>query len=247
MNEQTYTKLRRMRLPELAAQYRNQAEDPDTYASLSFDERLTLLVDAEFDARINNKINRLMKDSGVPDRTAHIAGIEYLPQRHLDPDLMRTLQTNDFIRKGQNVMLIGATGCGKTYIACALANNACRNEYRTRYYRLSEFFAQMEAARLQGIYNEVMEGFRKIPLIVFDDFLLLPATEAQQQDLLILLRTRDEDRLSTVLCSQVAVAGWHAQLGSGGIADTLLDRLTSNGYEINIDGEISMRRRHSRI
>ena len=183
----------------------------------------------------------------VPDTSAHMAGIEYLPERHLDKDRFSTLQTNDYIRKGLNVMLIGATGCGKTYIACALASNACRNEYAARYFRLSEFFSTMEAARLQGIYDDAVNQFRKIPLMIFDDFLLLPTSPEEQQDLLILLRARDEDHSSMILCSQVSLEGWHKHLGSGGVADTLLDRITSNGYEINIDGDISMRRRHSRI
>ena len=247
MNPETYQKLRRMRLPAFAKGYQEQSYSPELYRDLTFDERLPLLVDAEFDNRTTNKIRKLLRASRIPDSSAQISGIEYLPERHLDRDLFSTLQTNEYIRKGLNIMLIGATGCGKTYIACALAVNACRNEYAARYFRLSEYFSAMEAARLQGTYNETVNRFRKIPLMIFDDFLLLPTTPAEQQDLLILLRARDEDRTSTVLCSQVSLEGWHERLGSGGVADILLGRLTSNGYEINIDGDVSMRRRHSRI
>lgn len=121
MNYDTILKLRKMRLPALAAAYNDQAKDPDNYASLSFDERFTLLVDAEFDARTNNKVKRLLKGSHVPDTTAYLSGIEYLPDRHLDKDLFATFRSNEYIQKGLNIMLIGATGCGKTYIACALA------------------------------------------------------------------------------------------------------------------------------
>ena len=120
MNHDTLQKLRKMRLPAFAKAYAEQANDPDTYSTLTFDERLSLLVDAEFDTRANNKVKRLLKGAHLPDSSAYLGGIEYLPDRNLDKDLFATLRTNEYLRKGLNVMLIGATGCGKTYVACAL-------------------------------------------------------------------------------------------------------------------------------
>ena len=99
MNPETYRKLRRMRLPAFAKAYQEQAAAPELYASLTFDERLTLLVDTEFDSRTTNKIKQLLRESKVPDSSAHLAGIEYLPERHLDKDLFSTFQTNDYRRK----------------------------------------------------------------------------------------------------------------------------------------------------
>ena len=147
MNHETYQKLRRMRLPAFAKGYQEQSMAPELYASMTFDERLTLLVDAEDDSRMTNKIRKLLRASKVPDSSAHMTGIEFLPERHLDKDLFSTLRSNEYIRKGLNIMLIGATGCGKTYIACALASNACRSEYAARYFRLQPGHASRRSAR----------------------------------------------------------------------------------------------------
>ena len=247
MNNVTILKMQKMRLPALVKNYQEQLEHPELYDSMTFAERVALMIDAEFDARENNKVKRLLRQAHLPESSAHMEGIEYLSDRHLNKDLFEQFRTNDYIRKGLNILLIGATGCGKTYISCALATNACRCGYRVSYFRLNEFFAALETARLEGIYDQAMEKLSTVPLLILDDYLLVPTTPDQQRDLLILLRSRDEEKKSTILCSQVEVQGWHAQLGSGGVADTILDRLTANGYEVNIDGDNSMRKRHSRI
>ena len=247
MNNETISKMKQMRLPALAENFKEQLEHSEQYEHMTFEERLTLLVDAEYCSREHNRISKLLKGSHIPESTAYLGGIEYLADRKLNKELITQLQTNDFIRKGLNVMLIGATGCGKTYIACALAVNACRSGYKTIYFRLNEFFSELEAACIQGTYDSVIRKYSTVPLLILDDYLLLPTTLEQQQDLMILLRERDEEKKSTILSSQVSVAGWHERLGSGGIADTILDRVTANGYEISIGGDVSMRKKHSRI
>lgn len=247
MNNDTFLKMQKMRLPALLKNYQEQLEHPELYDSMTFAERVALMVDAEYDARENNKVKRLLKQAHLPESSAYMGGIEYLSDRHLNKELFEQFRTNDYIRKGLNIMLIGATGCGKTYISCALAANACHYGYPVNYFRLNEFFAALETARLEGIFDPAMEKLSSVPLLILDDYLLVPTTPDQQSDLLILLRSRDEGKKSTILCSQVGIQGWHAQLGSGGVADTILDRLTANGYEINIDGDDSMRKRHSRM
>lgn len=246
MNNETILKMQKMRLPVFVQSYREQLEHPELYQAMTFEERVTLMVDAEYCARENNKIKRLLKQAHIPDSSAYMDGIEYLSERNLDKELLEHLRTNDYIRKGLNIMLIGKTGTGKTYISCALATNACRYGYKTHYYRLNELFSELEAARLQGKYDEVMEKLSSIPLLIMDDYLLVPTTQEQQRDLLILFRARDEGKKASIFCSQVSVPGWHERLGSGGVADTLLDRITANGYEINLEGADSMRKRYSR-
>ena len=201
---------------------------------------------SEFAGRATKRYDRMVKHARLPNTCAHMAGIEFLPDRHLDKELFSVLRTNNYIKKGLNVILIGATGCGKSYIACALATNACHEDYKVRYFHLHDFFSEMEAARVQGEYEDILDEYVNLPLVIFDDFLLLPLKPEEQRELFIFLRLRDESKKSTILCSQVAVKGWHVQIGNGGVAETVLDRLTENGEVIVIDGDDSMRKRHNR-
>jgi len=242
MKNETIKKLKVMRLPAFAEAYQKQVDNEAEYLSLSFHERMMLMVDAEFDSRHNNNIKRLIKNAKFANSSAFLANIDYLPDRHLNRDLLESLTDNEYIRKGLNVILIGATGCGKTYIANALGINACQSGYKTRYIRLPELFSELEAARIQGKYQQVMRQYQKYALVILDEFLLIPASDQEQRDLLELMEYRC-GQTSTIFCSQFTPEGWHQRLGGSALADSILDRIVPSSYTMKIDGDVSMRQR----
>lgn len=242
MKNDTIRKLKAMKLPAFAQAYQEQSDNETEYLSMSFHERMMLMVDAEFDSRHKNNIRRLIKNAGFPNPSAFLGNIDYLPDRHLNRDLLETLADNNYIRQGMNVILIGATGSGKTYIANALGVNACQSSYKTRYIRLPEFFSEMEAARVQGRYQQVMKQYQKYALVLLDEFLLIPASDQEQRDLLELMEYRC-GQFSTIFCSQFIPEGWHERLGGSALADSILDRIIPSAYTLKIDGDISMRQR----
>lgn len=212
MRNETIAKLKAMRLPAFSEAYQKQAENEIEYQSLSFDERLALIVDAEYDSRHNNNIKRLIKNARFANSSAFLGNIEYLPDRHLNRELLGSLADNEYIRESLNVILVGATGCGKTYISNALGVNACQSGYKAKYIRLPELFSEFEAARIQGKYQQLMKQFQKYALMILDEFLLVPATDTEQSDLLELMEYRC-GRSSTIICSQFTPESWHERLG----------------------------------
>ncbi len=246
MKNETLRKLKHMRLPAFAEAYQKQVENEIEYQSLSFHERLTLLADAEFDSRHNNNILRLINNAKLANSSAFMQNIEYLPDRRLNRDLLESLADNEYIRQALNVILIGATGSGKTYIANALGVNACRAGYRTRYIRLPELFSEFEVARIQGKYQQMMKQYRKYSLLILDEFLLIPTNDTEQRDLLELMEIRCGES-STILCSQFLPEGWHERLGGSALADSILDRVIPSAYTMVIEGDVSMRKRKRTI
>jgi len=246
MKEETLNKLRNMRLPMFAEAYQNQIENENEYLSLSFHERLALLTDAEQTSRHSNNIKRLIKNAKFVNSSAYLRNIEYLPDRHLNRELLESLADNEYIRQKLNMILIGATGSGKTYISNAFGVNACHQGYKTRYIRLPELFSEFESARIQGRYQQLMKQYQKYSLMILDEFLLVPTTDTEQRDLLELMESRCGNS-STIICSQFLPEGWHERLGGSAIADSILDRIIPSSYTMTIKGDVSMRQRKKLI
>lgn len=241
MNQFTHDKLVQMRLPGMALEYKRQMEDLGI-EELTFDQRIQLLVDAEYDSRHNNTIKRLMANAKLSESSASIEDIHYYSDRHLNRKQINELSTGHYIRKQQNIILIGATGSGKSYIACALGNRACRDKYSVKYIRLPDLLVELQIARLQGTYKRLIHQYKKCDLLIVDEWMLVPTTETEQRDLLEIIESRYRIG-SAIFCSQISPEGWHSKLGGGPLADAIMDRIVPKSHAILIEGNTSMRQR----
>ena len=234
LTEPTLDRLRALRLGAMADAYRTQLQDP-TIGALSFDERVGLLVDAEHLSRDNRKLGRRLKEAKLRMAQACLEDLEYAPRRELDRALMRQLATGRWIAEHRNILITGATGVGKTYLACALGQHACRQGYRALYRRLPRFFQELALARADGSYTTLLARLARVDVLILDDWGLAAVTDAQRQDLLEVMEDRDAAR-STIITSQLPRDQWHTYLGDPTIADAVLDRLVHNAYPITLKG-----------
>jgi len=234
LNEPTLEKLRTMRLDGLAAAWLEQQQQPNT-SELSFDERLGLLVDAEWMHRENKKMKRALREAKLRLAQACIEDIDYSARREIDKSVVRQLASCRWIAEHQAVLITGMTGTGKSYLACALAHQACRKGFRAVYRRASRLFDELKLARADGTYPRVLARLARIDVMVIDDFAVAPVTDAQRADLLELLEDRYGAR-STIVTSQLPPAQWHDYLADPTLADAICDRLLNNAHRLVLKG-----------
>lgn len=226
--------LSELRLHALARAWQAQHEDP-TIHDLGFDERMALLVEAECMDRHNKRLGRLLREAKLRIAGACLEDIDHAKERRLDRALMRQLATGRWIEAHQNVVITGATGVGKTYIACALAQQACRLGHRALYRRAPRLFDELALARADGTYVKLLARFARTEVLVLDDWGLAAVKDAERRDLLEILEDRHGVR-STIWTSQLPVAKWHDHLGDPTIADAICDRVLHNAHRIVLQG-----------
>jgi len=236
---QLVQQLRTLRVPGMVEALEQQLAQPGTHNSLSFEERLALMVDREATYRSNNKVSRLLKAAKLKLQ-ASPEDINYTHPRGLDKSLFASLLSGQWINNHQNVLLTGPTGCGKTYLGCVLATQACRQGYSVRYFRSSRLLEQLTIAHGDGRFAKLVSQLAKTDLLVLDDWGLETSSLSQRNDVLELMEDRHGNR-STLITSQVPIQQWHDAIGDPTLADAILDRLLHNAHRLPLKGE-SMRR-----
>jgi DNA replication protein DnaC len=234
LKEPTLEKLHALRLRTMAAAWEEQQKNPDVVA-MSFDERLALLVDAEWMGRENHRVGRALKEAKLRIADAVVEGIDYAPVRELDRALVRHIASGKWVHEHQTVIVTGATGTGKTYISCAFAQQACRKGFRAMYRRAPRFFDELRLARADGSYPRLLARVARIDVLVLDDFAIAPLTDLERRDLLEVLEDRHGLR-STVISSQLPPDRWHEYLGDPTVADAICDRVIHGAHKIALKG-----------
>jgi DNA replication protein DnaC len=240
----TLDKIEQLRLFGMAKALREQLQN-QAATSLSFEERLGLIVDREMTERENKRLATRLRTAKLR-MSASVEDIDFRQPRGLDKSLILSLASNQWITEHHNLLVIGPTGAGKSYLACALSHKACRDGHVVVYQRLPRLLEDLALSHHDGRYRKLMKSLLKADLLVLDDFGLGPLTSEQQRDLLEVIEDR-YDRRSTLITTQLAVKHWHDILADPTLADAIMDRLVHNAYKIELKGADSMRKIKSKI
>lgn len=238
MRNQTIEQLHQMRLHTMAAAFKEENERPNN-TELAFDDRFAMIVEREWLFRENRRVGTRLKAAKLKHQ-ATIEDIDFRTPRGLDKSVFLSLANCQWIKSRHNVIITGPTGIGKSYLAAALANKACREGCTARYYRASRLFQELTMAKGDGSYAALLQKIAKTDLLVIDDWGLAPLTDSERRDLFEIMEDR-HGICSTLITSQYAVTTWHDLIGEPTLADAILDRVVHNAHKIVLDGD-SMRK-----
>jgi DNA replication protein DnaC len=241
LTEQTIEKLYHMKLNGMAEAFKEQLQQP-AITDLSFQERFSLLVDRQWTWKEERRMRRLLSNARLKIN-ACIEDIDYRAPRGVEKSLILQLASCDWIRHAHNVIITGPTGVGKSYLACALANRACRMGYSAFYIRIPKLFQDLAIGKADGSYTKIMNKISKSKVLVLDDLGLAPMSAQERRDLLEVIEDRHQ-LTSTIVAAQLPIELWHEHIRDSTTADAILDRLVHNAYKINLRGE-SMRKLRS--
>ena len=243
LNHPTLDKLEALRFNGMAKALTEQMALPDI-EQLGFEERLGLLIDREMTEREDRRLTARLRQAKLR-QSACVEDIDFRQPRGLDKSLVRDLCQCQWVKKHLNILITGPTGVGKTWLACALAQQACREGYRVLYLRLPKLLQALPIAKGDGSYVKLLTRLARIEVLILDDWGLSKLVAEQRRDLLEILEDRYDSR-STIVTSQLPVESWHDSIGDPTLADAILDRLVHNAYKINLKGE-SMRKNKSSL
>jgi len=233
-NSHTVEKLRQMRISAMAELHVQHVKN-NAMEGLTPDEYLALLTDHEWESRQNQKIERLLKQASFR-QNANVEEVRFDTTRNLDRNMFNRLATLDFIRRKENLIITGASGVGKSYLAQALGNQACLNGLKTIYSNTARLFAKMKLAKTDGTYLKELNKLQKVNLLILDDF-GLQALDNYAREVLMDIIDERYNKTSTIVVSQIPVSVWYDIIGEGTIADAILDRIVNSSHRIDLKGE----------
>lgn len=240
--------LRAMKLSAMASECEKQLGDAATYSQLEFEERLSLIIDAEWQRRQMNKLNKFTRNARFSVPSASIEGIEYFEDRRLDKAQILRFATCKYLDDVHHIILKGASGNGKTYLACALGNAACRKFKSVRYIRMPELLDELSVARSCGDFKKTVKAYQKVDLLIMDEWLIRCLTPQESYDLLEIIEARCKHG-SIIFCTQYETEGWYKRINpdpdnDSPISEAIMDRIIHNAFDVLVDGKISMREKH---